>query len=383
MTLIAECRLYLVEIPYKVAYETATNTTPKGRHIVLRLQTDDNTVGWGETGIISRRYPSQGDSPETIFVALDKYLCPAIIGKSPLSPNVIMTNLDRLIQGHLFAKAAVDHALLDLQGKLLNQSVSTLLGGQFRTKYAVSRSLPLAAPSVVANRAADLRDAGYSRLTLKGGGNLINDRDAFIATRKVVGSDYELEVDPNGAYTANNAVQFIKSIEDYGIFAMEQPTPGPDIAALAYVKGRVSTPIIADESIFDERDLRDIIRLDAADVICLKPFKSGGILASKRLQHTAEGMGLQISTGSMHPFGIGTAALHHFASSLNNVVTTGYGAPTERFMDDILDDSCFTFRDGEVTISAERPGLGVVVNEKKVQNYSSQTSVISVTDMTR
>ena len=81
--LIAKAEIFLTEIPYKNPYQTATNITPKGRHIVLKLTTDTGLVGWGESGIISRRYPAQGDTPETMLAALESYLCPAIIGKDP------------------------------------------------------------------------------------------------------------------------------------------------------------------------------------------------------------------------------------------------------------------------------------------------------------
>ncbi|NHL65989.1 hypothetical protein EIB72_06265 [Burkholderia ambifaria] len=374
---IKQADIFLVEIPYKQPYKTSTNITPKGRHIVLRLELENGVVGWGESGIISRRYPQQGDSPETMFSVLQHYLCPAVIGRSALQPEIAMANLDSLIRGHYFAKCAIDHALLDLQGKLLNASVAVLLGGIYREKYSVSRSLPLAEPKEVAKRALQLRDEGYSRLTLKGGGDIKHDYASFREVRAQLGDDFELELDPNGSYDATSAIILLKKLEDLGIFAVEQPTSGEDIHALSEVKAKVSTSVIADESVFTTRDLREVIQHNAADTICLKPFKSGGLLASKKLQHIAEGFGLKVSTGSMHPFGIGTAALHHFAAGIPDLMTAGYGSPEERFADDIIDDACFKFKEGTVTLSTDRPGLGVSVNEDKVRKYSSHHSTVS------
>ncbi|WP_305783561.1 mandelate racemase/muconate lactonizing enzyme family protein [Symbioplanes lichenis] len=367
----------VVEIPYRVPYRTATNITPKGRHVVLRVETADGTVGWGETGIISSGYPAQGDAPETIAAVLESYLAPMLLGRSAWEPLVTLSAVDGVIRGHLFAKAAVDHALLDLQGKLLGVSLAVQLGGQFHASYGVSRSLPLAEPQQVAARARDLRDEGYARLTLKGSGDVAMDVACFRAVREALGPEFELEIDPNGSYQANDAIRMIRALEDYGLLAVEQPTPGADVWALAQVRAAVQIPVIADESVFSETDLRHVISLGAADVICLKPFKSGGVLASRRLQHAAECSGLQVSTGSMHPFGIGTAALHHFASSIPVLATTGYGSPAERFVDDIVDEACYSFKEGVVTIGTDRPGLGVVVNEDKVRKYSSRRAVVS------
>ena len=373
---IAKADIFLTEIPYKNPYQTSTNVTAKGRHIVLKLTSETGLIGWGESGIISRGYPAQGDTPETMFAVLESYLCPAIIGKDPCTFEVIMSQLDQLIKGHLFAKCAIDHALLDLAGKVLNVPVCNLLGGAHHLSYDVSRSLPLASAKQVAERALQLQAQGYQRLTLKGSGLLNDDYLCFKSVRQALGDHFELEVDPNCAYDIPTAIQFIKRIEQYDVFAVEQPTPGHDIAGLAEVKRHVSTTIIADESLFTRRDLKDIIHLNAAHAICLKPFKSGGILASRRLCAAAEVADLQVSTGSMHPFGIGTAALHHFVATLKNVTTTGYGCPSERFVDDIIDESGYSFRDGRVTLSIDKPGLGVNVNEEKVLCYSSRHAVV-------
>lgn len=64
---------YLVEIPYKHEYKTSSNITLKGRHVVVRIDTDAGIVGWGETGIISKRYPMYGDSPESMFANINAH----------------------------------------------------------------------------------------------------------------------------------------------------------------------------------------------------------------------------------------------------------------------------------------------------------------------
>ncbi|MCP1463183.1 hypothetical protein [Pseudomonas sp. S3E17] len=117
--LIAKAEVFLTEMPYKNPYQTAINITAKGRHVVFKLTTDTGLIGWGESGIISRGYPAQGDTPETMLAVLEAYLCPVIIGKNPYLFEVIMSDLDLLIKEHLFAKCAIDHALLDLAGKYM------------------------------------------------------------------------------------------------------------------------------------------------------------------------------------------------------------------------------------------------------------------------
>lgn len=366
---------YLVEIPYKIIYETSINSTPAGRHVVVQIHTDNCLRGWGETGIISKNYPEQGDTPEGMMSVIQHYLAPAIIGMDPNAIDVIMTKLDQTIKGHYFAKCAIDHAIYDLAGKAQGLSVATLLGGMHRTDFVCSRSLPLGAPEIVAERAKYLQNLGYKCLTLKGGKDYKTDIAAFAATRKAVGNNFPLEIDPNGGYDRKNAITAILEMEQHDLSAVEQPVKGNDLASMAAIKDRISTKLIADESIFNMNDLTNVISMNAADVICLKPFKSGGLFFSKKLQFVSESFHLEVSTGSMHPFGIGTAALHQFIASMNKVATTGYGAPLERFADDIVDENCFTFEDGVVKLF-DKPGLGLEVNTGKLEKYTKKFVLI-------
>jgi L-alanine-DL-glutamate epimerase-like enolase superfamily enzyme len=161
----------------------------------------------------------------------------------------------------------------------------------------------------------------------------------------------------------------LRAMNAYNLSAAEQPIPGWDLEGMAALTAAFDFPIVADESVFTVRDAINVVKQKAADVICLKPFKSGGLLFSKKIQHIAEAADLQVSTGSMHPFGIGTAALHQFVASLKNVNAVGYGAPVERFADDIVKSASFKFEKGAVTIGDE-PGLGIVVDEEKLEKYT-------------
>lgn len=362
---------YMVEIPYKSVYETSHGTTPSGRHVVIKIETESGIIGWGESGIISRTYPFYGDTPETIYTILNSYLAPTIIGMDAMSINSIIDKLEDTIKGNYFAKCAVDHAIYDICGKALNISVAEYIGGSLNTKFSVSRSLPLGAPATVINRARQLSEQGYRRFTLKAGKDYRNDIDCFKAMRKEFGGLLELEIDANGGYDKATAIKVILALEPYDLDAIEQPIPPQDILGLVEVKAKVNVPIIADESVFIMRDLTEVIRNNAADIVCLKPFKSGGIYFSKKMQSTLEAFNIPISIGSMHPFGIGTAALHQFTSTIKSVTAVGYGEPLERFVDDIVKESCFVFKDGEVTVY-RKPGLGIEVNLEKLEHYTTK-----------
>lgn len=85
----------------------------------------------------------------------------------------------------------------------------------------------------------------------------------------------------------------------------------------------------------------------------------------------SEAFHIPVSAGSMHPFGIGTSALHQFISTIKSITATGYGSPAKRF----VDDNCFIFKNGEVRL-VEKPGLGITVNEAKLEKYTTRNKEV-------
>jgi len=366
---ITEVKAFMVKIPYRNPYQTSQNVTPAGRHVVVKILTDTELVGWGESGIISQRYPLEGATLEGMYINLKTYLGPAIVGMNPIEIDKCMEKLEDTVRANYFAKCAIDHALYDIAGKALKVPAYVLLGGIYRNTFGVSRSLPIATPEKTAEAAKRLKDDGYCLLTLKAGIDWEQEVRTAEAVRKAVGDDFPVEVDPNAGYDRSTAFMALRAMNAYNLSAAEQPIAGWDLEGMAALTATFDFPIVADESVFTVRDAINVVKQKAADVICLKPFKSGGLYFSKKIQHIAEAADLQVSTGSMHPFGIGTAALHQFVASMKMVNAVGYGAPEERFADDIVKSASFKFEKGSVTIGDE-PGLGIVVDEEKLEKYT-------------
>jgi L-alanine-DL-glutamate epimerase-like enolase superfamily enzyme len=109
------------------------------------------------------------------------------------------------------AKSALDIACWDIMGKALGKPVSELLGGQGRSVMSCSRSLPVDEPLKMARRAVELRGMGYEMITLKTGFDPAEDLQRVIEVRRAVGDDYTLEIDPNQAYRADQAIPLLRN----------------------------------------------------------------------------------------------------------------------------------------------------------------------------
>jgi muconate cycloisomerase len=127
---------------------------------------------------------------------------------------------------------------------------------------------------------------------------------------------------------------------------------------------------MVDESLFGPRDALKIIDQGAADVFNIKIMKPGGIRPSGKLASVAEAAGIPCMVGSMPELGIGSLGGLHLAVS--SMVFT-YGAEligSWMFEDDLLVKHP-KLENGRL-IAPEEPGLGISIDEKKLERFSIQ-----------
>lgn len=374
---ITNVQCHRVTIPYRNPYRMAPGETRHKKQIIVVVETDDGISGVGETGVtlIERG----GETQEAIYITIKRYFAPLLIGMDPFDIGLVIDRLEGFNQGRtgfLCAKAAIDHALYDIMGKAVNQPVAKLLGGIHRTQFKVSRSLGVKTPKEMAEDAVRLKSMGYAMLTIKVGFDVKEDIERVAAVRDAVGSGYPLEVDVNGAYNVEVAIPVLRKMERYGIEAIEQPVPWWDLQGMKEVRIALDTPITADESAWTPHDVANIARMGAADTICVKPVKNGGLFLSRRMAEMAEGAGMGVLMGSKHPLSPGTSAILHFAAALPCVHgVLGYGSPLERLVDDICDPPLEMNKDGTVSLP-EGPGLGVTLSPEKLRKYTDTEPLV-------
>lgn len=359
-----------VAMPYRQAFASSRGTTNKGLSVILRLHTDTELQGLGEASLI---FPDQsGEDQASIVETLVEEFAPLLIGRDPRAIEAILDDLRRLGPGpfgRLYAACAVDHALFDLIGKHLDTPVHCLLGGAFRDSVAVSRSLSVQSPEDLVRDALEKQSAGYPMLTLKGSSDPQGDVRRFLAVREALGPDYPLEIDPNQAWSADEALEVVARLAPHGLVTLEQPCPWDDLDAMARVTSASPVTIAADESVLSPADALRVVERRAAHMITIKLACSGGIHWARRKVAIAEAGGLRCNMGSKHTLGVGTAAIVHFAAAMPAIQDPiGYGSPLERFADDVIRER-IPFHRGRVHLP-EGPGLGVSLDEARLARYS-------------
>ena len=214
------------------------------------------------------------------------------------------------------AKAGVEMALLDLAGKELGVSVSTLLGGRVRDRIPLSHSIAYTDSNLMADLAKQKVEEGFGTIKIKVGESLADDQERCGAVRAAIGDGPIMRVDANEAWpTVDEAEATIASIESVcgKLELVEQPMGRGQLREMAELRQRIDTKIMADESCWDPVETAELIRTAAVDVISVYVHESGGALKASRNLAMAHDAGMTGLIGAMPELGIATACHIHIA----------------------------------------------------------------------
>jgi L-Ala-D/L-Glu epimerase / N-acetyl-D-glutamate racemase len=256
--------------------------------------THDGVTGVGEAAPVERYDESAASALR--FVDDHGHL----VGEDPFALEDVGERLAS-IPGEQAAKAALDAALHDLQGKLLGIPAFRLLGLP-RTGPPTSWTIWLGDPDDMAQR-AEKATASYRRLKLKLGGRDGLDVDRVRAVREA--TDLPLMVDVNEAWLLEEALEALPELAELGVEYCEQPLRAGDQGG-PELKGRSPIPIYVDE---DCHTLADVAKCaQIAHGINIKLAKSGGIRDAIRMTHAARALRMGVMLGCMLESGLGIAA---------------------------------------------------------------------------
>ncbi|MBI2875132.1 MAG: hypothetical protein HYY09_08585 [Firmicutes bacterium] len=197
--------------------------------------------------------------------------------------------------------------------------------------------------------------AGFRSFEVHVGTGIAADVARVRAIREAAGNEITVIVDVNGHWTVKEAIHAIRALQEFDVM-VEQPVKG--LEAMAEVRAAVEAPIVADESCHTVEDTVEIIRRKAADVLCVKPIKAGGLTKARRICNLADAFGLKVRIdGLPGETLVSNTASAHLTVTLRNTVADGV-MQHWRLAEDVVESGGLIFEDAKVRVTDD-PGLGL------------------------
>jgi L-alanine-DL-glutamate epimerase-like enolase superfamily enzyme len=276
---------------------------------LVRLETDDGHVGWGEVCPLGPAYlPAYAAGARSAIAEL----APHLLGADPREPARLYRRMDAALKGHPYAKSAVDIAAWDLLGQAAGLPVCTLLGGRHGESFHLYRAISQESPEAMAARVAGYREEGYRRFQLKVGADVETDIERIRAVAAVLERGDVLIADANTGWLQHEALRVIRGVRDVDVY-IEQPCASYEECLV--VRRHCEHPFVLDECIDGLPALLRGHADGAMDAVNLKISKLGGLTPARQARDLCTSLGIAMTIEDSWGSDVTTAAIAHLAHS--------------------------------------------------------------------
>ncbi len=335
----------------------------------VKVSTDEGISGVGEAYSVG---------PDLATAQVVDYFQDWLIGLDPLDIEGIW---QRVYLGSRFpggavllsALSGIDHALWDIKGKALGVPVYQLLGGKCRDRIRVYQNPGGTTPAETLENALRLKDR-YGFTAFKTNPlppdqhdmawprvlELVERKMALL--REGLGSDVEIALDPHAkVLEPSKALDVCRAVAPYHPMFVEEPLRPENMEALAQVRSKSQVPIATGEMLYTKWEFRDLLRLQAADIVQPDICVCGGITEMKKIAALAEAD--YVTVAPHNPMGpLATAVNAQFAATAPTFLILEYHVDTESPRRDLIEEP-YELADGHLVLP-DRPGLGIALNEE-------------------
>jgi L-alanine-DL-glutamate epimerase-like enolase superfamily enzyme len=348
--------------------------TDRVENIVVRIHTDEGICGLGNVMV----------GIGAVQSIIEQYLTPILLGADPFAVEFLWEVMFRSTLNFgrkgaaIEAISGVDIALWDIMGKATGQPVYNLLGGRTRDRIRTYVSVLYATADLdhLAQEAASYKEQGFTAMKQRigygpadGPAGMRKNLELIRTVRDVVGPDVELAADAYMGWTVPYAVRMIRMIEDAGLDLawMEEPVLPDLIDGYAEIARAVDTPISGGEHEFTRYGFKELIDKGAVDIVQLDVNRVGGITEARKIWAMASAGGLPV--------------LPHAGQAHNyHLIMAHMNSPIAEFFPEFDPPIGYTlfwriFKgeaepvDGFIDLPADRPGLGLTLNEEFVDEH--------------
>ena len=361
---------------YRIAPNSWTSIYSSDHETCLvRLETDDGLVGWGEA-----QAPVGGRATQALVeelcapLLLGHDLADNVIGGDPFDVEYIWYRLYSAMRerGHITgfyvdALAGVDLALYDLLGKALDKPAYKLLGGGFRGEVLVYVGMGGTEAKQVAQTAREHVDLGYRAIKL----HLRQPNPALLevvaGVREAVGPAVTLMVDVHGTRDVSGAIELGRGLERLGVRWLEAPCQPEDIRGQAEIARALDMQVATGEWLRTVWEWRGWIERRAFDV-AMPDIARTGLSEGKRIAALCDAFNLPIAPHVGGGGILSVAASIHYALAIPNFQILEHSHRAHEVKGRIA--TAYPEPVAGVFELPTAPGLGVEIDEEAVRAHA-------------
>ncbi len=370
---------------------------PGRNFVTLKIFTDQGIYGLGDATLNGMEKP--------VVAYLEEYCIPALIGRDPQNTEDIWHYFYRGVYWRrgavsMTAVSAIDMALWDIKGKLLNTPLYNLIGGKSREKvFVYSHANGKDTDETIDNIGSEI-EKGFRAVRVQSGvpgiehtyGVAKNSKfyepaqkgkaheefwdtskylnfipSLFKKVREVYGENIQLLHDVHHRCTPVEAARLAKELEPYHLLWLEDPVAGELQEGLRLIRQNSTTPLAIGEVFNSIYDYSTLFTEQLIDYVRMPLVHGGGV--THMLKVAAMASFYHISSGfhgatDLSP--VNLAAAIHFNMAINNFGIQEY-MPHQDIVNEVFKIN-YRFTDGYLLID-DSPGTGVDIDEKVASKY--------------
>jgi L-alanine-DL-glutamate epimerase-like enolase superfamily enzyme len=265
------------------------------------------------------------------------------------------------------AVSALDVALWDVKGKILNAPVSVLLGAARKETpvYGSGGFTSYSERKLTEQLSRWVHDECIPRVKMKVGRDAGADPARVAAARKAIGKEAQLFVDANGAYSVKRALELAQSFAEQRVSWFEEPVDHNDLRGNRFVRDNAPAGMEISNGEYGSLPytFRCIIEAGAADVIQADVTRCGGYSGFLAVDGLCQAQMVPLSSHCAPYLTLPVAAA---AKMLRHI---------EYFFDHVriermLFDGTRDVRDGALQPDIERPGIGLEFKRADAERFA-------------
>ncbi len=347
-----------VEVPMKLPLGTSAGTIRSAPLLLIDVETDEGVTG---RAYLFCYLPAAAPAIATMLREIERSAKVERIAPADLREKLARRFKLIGVQGIVrMAMAGFDVACWDALGAAAGKPLVELLGGSPRPIPAYnSNGLGLMAPGAAADEAEKLLEKGFRAVKLRlGNATLEADLAAVRAVRKRLPESVELMVDFNQALSVAEALRRGRAIDAEGVYWIEEPVRHDDFRGCAELARELATPVQIGENFSLPEQMAEALAAKACDCVMPDLERIGGVTGWQRAA----------SLAAEHCVPMSSHLFPEASAHLLAVTPTCHYLEYVDWADAVLAEP-LAIVDGSAVIP-DRPGTGVVWDEKAVKRYA-------------